>query len=30
MKDIDESFFEDAPEWKEMFFQRLEELKKET
>jgi hypothetical protein len=27
MKDIDESFFEDALEWKEMFFQRLEELK---
>jgi hypothetical protein len=28
MKDIDEGFFEDAPEWKEMFFQRLEELKR--
>jgi hypothetical protein len=24
---IDESFFDDAPEWKEMFFRRLEELK---
>ena len=30
IKDIDESFFEDAMEWKEMFFQRLEELKTAT
>lgn len=30
IKDIDESFFEDAMEWKEMFFQRLEELKNAT
>ena len=27
IKDIDESYFEDAMEWKEMFFQRLEDLK---
>jgi hypothetical protein len=26
VNEIDESFFEDAPEWKEMFFRRLEAL----
>lgn len=28
IKDIDESIFEDAAEWKEMFYRRLEELRK--
>jgi hypothetical protein len=28
IKEIDEDFFEDALEWKEMFFRRLEEVKK--
>jgi hypothetical protein len=27
VKEIDESVFEDAPEWKEMFFRRLGELR---
>jgi hypothetical protein len=30
IKEIDEDFFEDALEWKEMFFRRLEEGKKAT
>ena len=28
IREIDEEIFKEAPEWKEMFFQRLEELKK--
>ena len=28
MKEIAGDFFADAPEWKEMFFRRYEELKK--
>lgn len=28
IKEIEEDFFEDAVQWKEMFFRRLEELKK--
>jgi hypothetical protein len=28
IREIDESFFADAPEWRDMFFRRLEELKR--
>ena len=28
IREIDEEIFKEAPEWKEMFFQWLEELKK--
>ena len=28
IREIDEEIFKEAPEWKEMFFRRLEELKK--